>query len=288
MKQFTCVAYERNITKASEKLFISQQALSKSIGCLENELGVKLFTRSERGTELTQVGMKILPVVESLLKKFDEHVFIIQSIVKNNKYALTISFENQVLLNVIPFDFMSTMGNIKIRSVLATDATQCINDVKNKKVDLSFCCKPKELRGLSYIPVIHRRPVVIMNKDHYLARKKTINLSDLKNEAHMWITFNSVFSDDYMKVCIDNGFYPRIVSEFPSVDKLLQAIAEGAGITIGGNLSFANHEDDLIRRPLVYDSLMIEIGFIAKPDYKTYIEINSFINAFTAYAYAET
>lgn len=56
---FKIVADEKNITRASEKLNISQPAVSKHIHNLENELNIKLFYRNNKGLELTELGQKI-------------------------------------------------------------------------------------------------------------------------------------------------------------------------------------------------------------------------------------
>ena len=56
---FTIVANEKNITKASEKLNISQPAVTKHIKNLENALELRLFNRTNHGIELTSDGQKI-------------------------------------------------------------------------------------------------------------------------------------------------------------------------------------------------------------------------------------
>ena len=58
-KIFKMVANEENITKASEKLNISQPAVTKHIKNLEKQLNIKLFERSNRGLKLTDIGKKI-------------------------------------------------------------------------------------------------------------------------------------------------------------------------------------------------------------------------------------
>ena len=55
-KIFYTVAQEKNISRASQELYISQPAISKSIRKLEESLGVTLFVRSSRGVRLTEEG----------------------------------------------------------------------------------------------------------------------------------------------------------------------------------------------------------------------------------------
>jgi DNA-binding transcriptional LysR family regulator len=56
LRTFLAVAEEGNLTRASEKLFASQPAVSAQIKLLEDELGMKLFDRSSRGMTLTRQG----------------------------------------------------------------------------------------------------------------------------------------------------------------------------------------------------------------------------------------
>lgn len=66
---FCEVAKCKNITKASEKLYISQPAVSQAIKKLEENLQVTLFVRSKKGMELTVTGQRIFEKVESALKQ---------------------------------------------------------------------------------------------------------------------------------------------------------------------------------------------------------------------------
>ena len=56
IRYILAIAEEKNITKAAEKLFVSQSALSQQLLKLEQELGTPLFERSGRILELTEAG----------------------------------------------------------------------------------------------------------------------------------------------------------------------------------------------------------------------------------------
>ncbi len=67
LKAFVTVAELGHLTKAAEKLHLSQPALSGQIKALEDELGVSLFTRSPAGMRLTRAGQRLLGEAHSLL-----------------------------------------------------------------------------------------------------------------------------------------------------------------------------------------------------------------------------
>ena len=56
---FYVVANEESFSKASEKLYISQPAVSQNIKSLEDSVGFQLFTRAKKGVKLTQEGLEI-------------------------------------------------------------------------------------------------------------------------------------------------------------------------------------------------------------------------------------
>jgi len=72
LRTFVAVAEEAHLTRAAERLFISQPAVSAHIKALEEELGVALFTRSARGMRLTREGQALRPQAEAALKSVGE------------------------------------------------------------------------------------------------------------------------------------------------------------------------------------------------------------------------
>ena len=69
---FVAVADEENITKASEKLNISQPAITKQIKNLENQLSIKLFERKSKGVALTNDGKKIYEKLKSPIEELNK------------------------------------------------------------------------------------------------------------------------------------------------------------------------------------------------------------------------
>ena len=71
-KIFVIVAKEENLTKASEKLYISQPAVTKHIKNLEEALNTKLFIRSNHGILLTEEGKKIYDEIKNPINEILE------------------------------------------------------------------------------------------------------------------------------------------------------------------------------------------------------------------------
>jgi DNA-binding transcriptional LysR family regulator len=67
VRSFVAVAEQGNVTRAADKLNVSQPAVSAQIKALEQELGVSLFERKASGMELTAAGKRLLATAEQLL-----------------------------------------------------------------------------------------------------------------------------------------------------------------------------------------------------------------------------
>src|ERR1700735_2480719 len=69
--RYLAVAEDLHFTRAAERLFVSQPALSKQVRMLERQLGAPLFERDRQGVSLTPVGTALLPHARRMLAEWD-------------------------------------------------------------------------------------------------------------------------------------------------------------------------------------------------------------------------
>ena len=280
---FLLVAKTRNITKSASEMHITQQALSRILAQLEDELETRLFIRTSGGTDLSVTGKKILPIIENLVEYHDQCMDMVMEVVRANLENFQIAFENNVLLNSYPPELLSRVGNYKIKSYIACDNETCIRHILSGQATFAFAMKPQNLQGLSYYPVVRRRHVVIMSKNHYLADRKELYIEDLKSVNHSWLSISSSSFDTYYKECMKRGFYPRITSEYPTAELQHQMLSAGQEITIGGGYIYTDNEENLVRIPLICDDFWSEAGFIYDKDDKSAFHYESYFSAVRQY-----
>ena len=102
LRYFVAVADSGSLTRAAETLGISQPALSQALARMEDQLGVKLFSRSRRGAELSVAGHAILDDVRLSLARIDAASEQARLIGQGIAGRLTIAFVATASLQLLP------------------------------------------------------------------------------------------------------------------------------------------------------------------------------------------
>jgi DNA-binding transcriptional LysR family regulator len=101
-RYFVAVAEESSLGRAAHRLHVSQPALSQQISDLEDELGLKLFTRNARGVELTEAGRVFLIAGRRVLVAVKEAAERAQEAAKGERGRLVIG-----ILGAVTVSFLS-------------------------------------------------------------------------------------------------------------------------------------------------------------------------------------
>jgi DNA-binding transcriptional LysR family regulator len=269
MKSFIGVAKHRSISRAAEELNISQQGLSRIVGVLEDELGVKLFTRTAGGVELTDMGSMILPAVASMLKSYEEYMGIISGIIEKRKETITITHEHASSLMRTPFNVASQLEGMNFKMLIAGSIETCMAQALDGTADIIFCHNNDNFGELAYIPVIDEPVTVFMCRDHDLAGKNELVPVDLRGVPQLFPDIAPMPRDAirYFDVCRENGILPfEIKPNDPDI--LLAAVRDKTSVVLGAKRMFSQLPDDILGIPLIHEAAKIEMGFLVKPPTK--------------------
>ena len=179
-KIFVIVAKEQNITKASEKLNLTQPAVTKHMKNLENLLKTKLFIRSNHGIKLTKQGMELY---EEIKNSVEVLINVENKYLKMRDINLGIHF---TILNKIFSDCMSEYyiknTNSKI-NVLNEENEQMLLSLKNGELDIIFSKKiytKSHDKHIKFIKLGEWNEVLIANQN-YKRKNKLVTFEELKN-----------------------------------------------------------------------------------------------------------
>ena len=162
LKYFLTVAEELNITRAAERLYISQQSLSNHIGNLERELDVKLFTRSPK-LSLTYAGGLLVDTATEILDLHRQYLSKVGDINKQYVGALRVGISHTCGLALLPDvlpKFRLEFPQVEF-SLSEGNSTQLEDELAHGRTDLIICFQPIIMEGVTTVPLTEQRLMMV-------------------------------------------------------------------------------------------------------------------------------
>jgi DNA-binding transcriptional LysR family regulator len=285
VRQFVTVARTGSILLASGELFISPQALGKSLHNLEDELGARLLEKTVGGMVLTEAGYKILPLAEIMIEHYDTYANLIVESLSRDREALTIALEHGFYTLFIPAELSLKIDTTNIKFDITGCPKKCITAVLNGNADLGIIDKNTDSPGFDFIPIDSSPLVVIMPESHVLAKKTGLTMTDLRDFTQILSSISKVKGvSDYISACMEAGFYPNIIYKDSGFDLLMKNITDqNAVLVIPQSLVRESLTEGIVSRPLINSGLRSNIGFIVRPENEDKPLLKSYIKTVLAY-----
>ena len=267
LRYFVAVADRLNFSAAARELYISQQALSRIIQQLENDLGVRLFDRTTRSVELSAAGEALLPSARRSIAMVDDAMETTRR-AGGQQRSLRVDVSSgglrtgaqilRTLRRELPGVPVHQVENGVPRGLTALAQGQL-----DALFGLATRCPPE-------IPaeLIRREPVLLgMVSDHPLAQGKSVPVAMLADtelllpsddSAIEWVEFVGEF-------CAEAGVTPR---RWPGVTHGSVAAAEVLRDShcVTPTVAWEDPPTDLVFRPLVEPSPMLAWSMMTPPD----------------------
>lgn len=167
------LAKEKSITKAAEKLYITQPALSLFLTRLESNIGFPLFTRNREGLELTYVGKEYLEMARKVLKLDREFQQDLCEIDKNHMGSIRVGTSAHIGSYILPdviTEFNRIYPNIDIE-IYEANSTVLERMIDEKSLDIALMHLPLRNINASYESIFKERYVMAFHKDNPLKDK---------------------------------------------------------------------------------------------------------------------
>ncbi len=253
LKYFLTVAREQNITRAAEALHITQPTLSRQIAALEEELGTRLFERSNKKITLTQEGILLKRRALEILELEEKIVEEIQSSKEVIEGSVTIGcgeYEAVEILAEICENIRKKYPKVQIRIHTGT-ADVIRSRMLQGLVDIGLFMEPISTEGLDYVRLpIQETWVVSMHPEDPLAKKTQITKEDLLDKPLILPERTNVqselanwFGKEYEQLNI------AFVSNLHTNAAIMAMHGLGYPITVKGVMHFWK-EDVLVHREL--------------------------------------
>jgi DNA-binding transcriptional LysR family regulator len=236
LRAFAAVAEEGTVTRAAQRLFVSQPALTKQIQQLEQRLGIVLFTRSRDGMGLTAGGRVLAARVPVLLAGWDAAVREVRGAAARTARVLRVgtiaSAANEDTPRIIAaFGARRPGWRVELRQAAWSDPT---GGLAEAEVDVALLRLPFPGEGALRVEVLFSEPRwVALPSGHRLAARDRVGFRELWDEPFVAAPEETgPWRDYWLAVDEREGRPVRIGAVTHQPDDWLGAIANGYGVAL--------------------------------------------------------
>ena len=183
LRYFLETAREENMTRAAERLFISQPTMSKQLKELEKELGVKLFKRSNYNIKLTEAGMLLRERAEDILSLVDKTLEEFKSLDDLNSgdiYVGAPESEAMEQFALVVSDLQKRYSGIRC-NIYSGNMQDVCEKLDKGLLDFAIVMNYVDLKKYNYLPMQTEDTWgVILRRDDPLAENEAFTISMLK------------------------------------------------------------------------------------------------------------
>jgi DNA-binding transcriptional LysR family regulator len=236
LRYFAAVAAEGNLTRAAERLFVSQPALTKQIRQLESQLGVRLFTRSRAGMTLTPAGQALAGRTPAVLAGWEQALRETRAAASGAARVLRVGFmssaANEATQQIIAAFARRRPGwRVDMRQAAWSDPTA---GLASGDVDAALLRLPFPGQDDVRVEVLLTEPRwVALPATHPLAARDQVSFRQLWNEPFVAAPEQTGLWRDYHLATAEREGHPaRIGAVTDQPDAYLTAIANGYGVAL--------------------------------------------------------
>ncbi len=245
LRAFCYTAQAGSVSKAAERLYLSQPSVSLQIQALERELGLTLFERRGPRIQLTPDGRNLYELAQPLVHRIDvlpETFATMNGRITSGE--LTIAAGESTILYLLP-DLLKRFADrypgirIKLQNVTGRDGMALL---RADEVDFAVGSMMEVPEDITYHPIFTYDPVLIMPIDHALAGKKNITLEQISpyglilppRHLSTWRVVDLVFRQNNLdyKVTLEAGGW-EVIKKYVEL---------GMGISIVTNICLTGSE----------------------------------------------
>jgi DNA-binding transcriptional LysR family regulator len=229
LRYFVAVAEELHFTRAAERMYIAQPALSEQIRRLEDELGVELLRRTTRKVELTPAGEEFLSHARRILAEADEALADASRAARGETGRVRVGTGATAGVHVVPrvlraFREARPLVQLDLRQ---TDWEDVTGGLRDGSVDTAFVWLPFERGDLSFAVVLEEPRVVALEAAHPLASESELRMEQIVDEPWPWVDTDPEVLAFWTGADYREGAPARRGPTIRSMEGLLEAVRAG-------------------------------------------------------------
>jgi DNA-binding transcriptional LysR family regulator len=230
---FVEIAKQGSFSRAGQKLYRSQPAVSAQIRQLEHEYGQKLFDRVGKSVRLTVAGETLLEYAGRLLTLRNESLRAVADQASTPRGTLAVGANEATCLYVLPdifAEYSRRFPAVQI-SIYRNFSHKVLEKVEDGTVDVGIVTLPVKSPSLKVHSIFKDRLMLMVSPTNPLAPYKSVLTSDIAGQPLIFP------KTGFMRQVLDKQFRPyrsrlRITMELPSVGMIKRFVAAGLGVSI--------------------------------------------------------
>jgi DNA-binding transcriptional LysR family regulator len=231
IRAFLMVAKTGSFSRAAEKLFITQPAISKRISTLEFSLDCQLFDRLGKRVQLTQTGEALIPGYQRILSEMDEAQRIISTLRTQVSGHLKFGTSHHIGLHRLPpvlRQYTNQFPQVEL-DIQFMDSEQAGALILQGDIELALITLPDDIdKPLTTIPVWSDPMQCVVASDHLLAKQKDVSKKQL-TEYGVLIQSHSTHTRDIIDRALKLDADTKIIMESNYLETIKAMIQNGLG-----------------------------------------------------------
>jgi len=234
LRVFQAAVKSGGFTRASEQLHLSQSTVSQHIKLLEEELACPLFLRAGKRVLVTEAGRVLMQYAETIFRDLKNAEMAVREMNALKRGTVRLGVGPTTLTYRLPHvlgDYTRRFPDIEL-IVLAGTTEFLLEALRSQHLDLAVVMRTGPLPGLTVTPLGHEEMIVVVNREHPLARHKTVEPVDLASLRFILYGKHTAMQnviDRYFELL---GVTPRIAMEVKNNEAIKSLVRVGLGASI--------------------------------------------------------
>jgi LysR family transcriptional regulator, low CO2-responsive transcriptional regulator len=248
LQTFLEVARHASFSRAAEKRFRTQPAISSQIRALEDEAGAKLFDRSGGKVSLTAAGKAFQKYAQDAVDARKAMLTSLAEMEHVPRGAIVVGANEGTCLHILPevfADFKKQYPNVSV-GIKRADYARILQSVIDNSVDFGVVSLPVKDSRLTVVLIHQDELAIIVPPQHALGKLKTASVTDvakyplvMPKAGHTRDALDNLFRERHLK--------PHYTMELDSSELLKRFVAAGVGV---GFIARSHAQEDVRARTL--------------------------------------
>ena len=234
LRYFAAVARTGNFSRAARECRVAQPSLSQQIMKLEEEVGERLFERTQRKALLTAAGSLLLPHAVSILEAARAGQQEIQEMGGQVRGKIRLGALPTIAPYFLPdiiYSFRKKYPAVDL--MLHEDTTQqLLRALEENELDLALISEAPRNPRIEIQPLFFEELFLCLPAAHPLVRRKQVVAADLQHEKFILMQDGHCLGDQAQQFCHSSGFQPEISCRSVQISTVLAMIQAGLGISL--------------------------------------------------------